>query len=176
MRGPCTTLINVNRRYGYSKSDHSNNKKEHGGKYTFPVKRRQGRTTYHNSELSVNPDIWDSKTDHIKTRAIYSGDKDAFNNSVDDRKRLIISIYKANKDKVITSEILERLIDERLHPDKYKEPSDCFFGLFDLFIEKRSVDLSSLRIRDYNVLKRALTRYERFIREIYDKKFVLDIE
>lgn len=131
---------------------------------------------YHNSELSVNPDIWDSKTDHIKTRAIYSGDKEAFNNSVDDRKRLIISIYKANKDKVITSEILERLIDERLHPDKYKEPSDCFFGLFDLFIEKRSVDLSSLRIRDYNVLKRALTRYERFIREIYDKKFVLDID
>ena len=47
---------------------------------------------YHNSELSVNPDIWDSKTDHIKTRAIYSGDKEAFNNSVDDRKRLIISL------------------------------------------------------------------------------------
>lgn len=33
---------------------------------------------FHNSELRVNIDVWDTKNDCIKVRAIYTGDKNAF--------------------------------------------------------------------------------------------------
>lgn len=113
---------------------------------------------FHNSELRVNIDVWDTKNDCIKARAIYTGDKNAFNKAVNARKQLLLEIYEASKDMQLTSDMLERLVDEQLHPEKYKSTEDGFFPLMEEFLQKRK--LSEVRENNFWVLIRALKRYE----------------
>lgn len=113
---------------------------------------------FHNSELRVNIDVWDTKNDCIKARAIYTGDKNAFNKAVNARKQLLLEIYEASKDMQLTSDMLERLVDEQLHPEKYKSTEDGFFPLMEEFLQKRK--LSEVRENNFRVLIRALKRYE----------------
>ena len=141
---------------------------------------------FHNSELRVNVDVWDAKNDCIKARAIYTGDKNAFNKAVNARKQLLLEIYEASKDMQLTSDMLERLVDEQLHPEKYKSIEDGFFPLMEEFLQKRK--LSEVRENNFRVLIRALKRYE-LLRQILDEEerknkrqkgssepFVLDID
>ena len=86
---------------------------------------------FHNSELRVNVDVWDAKNDCIKARAVYAGDRNAFNKAVNARKQLLLEIYEASKDMQLTSDMLERLVDEQLHPEKYKSTEDGFFPLME---------------------------------------------
>lgn len=113
---------------------------------------------FHNSELRVNIDVWDTKNDCIKARAIYTSDKNAFNKAVNTRKQLLLEIYEASKDMQLTSDMLERLVDEQLHPEKYKSTEDGFFPLMEEFLQKRK--LSEVRENNFRVLIRALKRYE----------------
>lgn len=141
---------------------------------------------FHNSELRVNVDVWDAKNDCIKARTIYTGDKNAFNKAVNARKQLLLEIYEASKDMQLTSDMLERLVDEQLHPEKYKSTEDGFFPLMEEFLQKRK--LSEVRENNFRVLIRALKRYE-LLRQIVDDEerknkrqkgssepFVLDID
>lgn len=113
---------------------------------------------FHNSELRVNVDVWDTKNDCIKARTIYAGDKNAFNKAVNVRKQLLLETYEANKEMQLTSDMLERLVDEKLHPEKYKSTEDGFFPLMEEFLQKRK--LSEVRDNNFRVLIRALKRYE----------------
>ena len=122
---------------------------------------------FHNSELRVNVDVWDAKNDCIKARAIYTGDKNAFNKAVNARKQLLLEIYEASKDMQLTSDMLERLVDEQLHPEKYKSTEDGFFPLMEEFLQKRK--LSEVRENNFRVLIRALKRYE-LLRQIVDEE------
>lgn len=122
---------------------------------------------FHNSELRVNVDVWDTKNDCIKARAIYTGDRNAFNKAVNARKQLLLETYEANKEMQLTSDMLERLVDERLHPEKYKSTEDGFFPLMEEFLQKRK--LSEVRENNFRVLIRALKRYE-LLRQIVDEE------
>lgn len=132
---------------------------------------------FHGSDIKVKPDVWDSKNDCIKARVVFNTEKrNEINRAVIARKQLLSDLYEGNKHKtVLTSEVLERLVDETLYPDKYKKPQDNFFELMELFLTKRR--LSKVRENNYHVLIRALKRYELFY-QIYNNKpkFNLSIE
>lgn len=121
---------------------------------------------FHNSELRINIDVWDTKNDCIKARAIYNGDRNAFNKAVNARKQLLLETYEANKEMQLTSDMLERLVDEKLHPEKYKSTEDGFFPLMEEFLLKRK--LSEVRDNNFRVLIRALKRYE-LLRQMVDE-------
>ncbi len=138
-----------------------------------------GRSTqlFHCSEIKVNPNLWDSKNDCIKARAVIdTEEKNRINRSVIARKQLLLDVYELNRSQMeLTSEMLEHLVDEALHPEKYQKPKDNFFDLMNLYLEKRR--LSETREKKFLVLVRALKRYELFY-QIYNNKpeFKLSIE
>jgi integrase len=81
---------------------------------------------FHKSELTINPDVWDEKKEAIKAKILYhETDRINFNNSVNERKDLILRLYsaEANKD-TLTSDWLDAAIDKSLHPEKYKLHKD----------------------------------------------------
>lgn len=131
---------------------------------------------FHNSEIKVNVDLWDSKGDCIKKRALCSDNiRFNINKAVADRKNLILSIYNAHKSDGLTGKHLELLINEVLSPSKDNEDNkDDFFTLTGSFISNNNY--SKNRERGYALLFRLLLRYEMFVQKVFDKNFSLDIQ
>lgn len=132
---------------------------------------------FHSSDIKINVDVWDSKNDCIKARVVFDSEKrNEINRAVIARKQLLSDLYETNKHTTeLTSEILERLVDETLYPDKYKKAQDNLFDLMELFLTKRR--LSKVRENNYHVLIRALKRYELFYQIKNGKpKFTLSVE
>ena len=78
---------------------------------------------FHKSDIMVSPTLWDAKTEKYKAKSIIKLDiRTSFNTSIEERKNLILSIYGSNKE--LTSEKLEILIDQHLHPEKYNISSE----------------------------------------------------
>ena len=123
----------------------------------------RGKQLFHVSELTVNPDCWDNTKQTIRAKTIYSTEKrNEINIGVAARKNLILEIYEKATDKdSLTSEWLETEIDKCLRPEKYVIKS-AFFDDFNEFLIKRR--FSDWRIKSYNVVIRALKRYELFVR------------
>lgn len=101
---------------------------------TIRFRLRDGRSLqlFHCSEIVVEPDVWDSKTQSIKARVLYDGAKrKRLNTAILRRKELITQIYDAVLDKkAFTSELLELEIDKALNPEKY----DIVKGLATVFM------------------------------------------
>lgn len=132
---------------------------------------------FHSSDIKVKIDIWDSKNDCIKARTVFDAEKRIkINRSIMLRKQLLSDLYEANKNKQqLTSEILERLVDEQLYPEKYKKPQENIFNLMELYPTKRK--FSTERANHFRVLIRALKRYELFYQVYHNKpNFSLSID
>ena len=73
---------------------------------------------FHKSEFMVLPTLWDAKNEQYKAKSLIKlEERTLFNASISERKKLILSLYGG--DKSLTSDKLEKLIDEHLHPEKY---------------------------------------------------------
>ncbi len=126
---------------------------------------------FHKSEIEVKRDLFDEKKQEIKATVIFpKAERTTFNNSVADRKKLIREIYDNSQG--LTSELLELLIDQTLHPERYlsvdvEEKEKTYFDIFDEFLKHHKV--SEGRRAHFRVLKRALQRYELY------RKIKLDI-
>jgi integrase len=128
---------------------------------------RDGRKVqlFHKSEIEVNPELWDDNKQAIKAKVIYPTlERKIFNDAVNERKKLIDDIYSKQPVKgELTSDWLEEEIDKAINPGKYITEEtvsqvETFFDLFDEFLSKRK--LSTVRINNFKVIKRALQRYE----------------
>lgn len=125
---------------------------------------RDGRKLqlFHKSKLEVNPAHWDASKQEIKAKVLFDTVKRAeFNQSVANIKRLILEIYSETKDQAtLTSEILDVEIDKKINPDKYglNEKKESFIETFTRFINDRKI--SDVRKRNFQVINRALQRYE----------------
>lgn len=132
---------------------------------------------FHASDISLNVDIWDSKNECVKVRALVNEDKrNSINRAIIARKQLLSDLYEANKNNAepLTSEQLDVLVDEVLHPEKYKKESDSFFDIFDEYLERHK--LSDVREKNFYVLVRALKRYELFYQSYHNQpNYQLDI-
>lgn len=133
-----------------------------------------GRETqlFHKSELTVLPSQWDDKKESYKPRCVTNTEKQIkLNISITERKNLILSIYNTTSN--LTSEKLELLIDEHLHPEKYQKQNDDIFSTMELYLQKRK--LSEAREKNFRVLMRALKRYELFLSHNKNIDFRLEL-
>ena len=110
----------------------------------------------------VSPTLWDAKTEKYKAKSIIKLDiRTSFNTSIEERKNLILSIYGSNKE--LTSEKLEILIDQHLHPEKYnissEEESMC--SMFQRYVDGwlNAGVIGPGRKKHYDVVIRELTRF-----------------
>jgi len=112
----------------------------------------------------VDPNVWDEKKECIKVRALYkSTDRALFNKTVSDRKLLMIDLYDScpNKDQ-LTSEKLDQMINDYLHPDAVvEEPVDVsFFSQYKKYLEVKNY--SDTDIKNFGTMERMLKRFEMY--------------
>ncbi len=133
------------------------------------------------SELTINPNHWSPEKQGYKDRvALISDDeKIRLRNDIQNIVSLIIQSYTEDVD----AEWLSETIDKYHHPDKYKtqeqieaETKPTFEQLLDEFLLKHK--LSEVRKKNFRVVKRALLRYELYVRATKrgQKSFILDID
>jgi hypothetical protein len=139
----------------------------------FRLKDGRNIDLHYKSELKVNPDLWDIKTQQYKTRPLIEPkERASFNKSITDRKIKILEIYDSEVNKEgLTSSWLEKEIDRYLHPENYKpvevineEKPKTFFDVFEEYLNDRKHStenkLSEGRMGHFKVVKRILQRYE----------------
>ncbi len=133
------------------------------------------------SELTINPNHWSSEKQGYKDRvALVTDDvKIKLRNDI----QSIVSLVNQNYSEEADAEWLGELIDKYHHPDKYKtqeqveaETKQSFEQLLDEFLLKHK--LSEVRKKNFRVVKRALLRYELYVRATKrgQKSFMLDID
>ena len=141
---------------------------------------------YHKSEILINPDVWNSKKESVKSKILYhENDRIALNSSVNERKDLMLRLYNAEPNKeALTSEWFEDVIDKALHPEKYTTPKDLntLFKYIANFIEEapKRKDKVTGRPLTYNNIQqyRATEKHlKNFAQSIRKKDFYfLDID
>ena len=148
-------------------------KKEKEANIRFRISDGRKVQLFHKSELTVLPTLWDNKREQYKSKSIIRTDERIrLNTEISERKKLLLSIYSSYPN--VNSEELERLVDEKLHPDKYQIQKGDLFSIMKLYLQKKK--LSEARDKNFHVLIRALQRYELFITMYEKKKFNLDID
>lgn len=146
----------------------------------FRLSDGRDRQFFHKSEKTIEPYLWDSKNEQIRTKIQYDEDKRlAFNNFITDRKRLILEIYNDTKIRNrLQSKWIDVEIDKILHPDKHttedvKVKPLSYFELYDTFLEERG---GTERMKQhYKAIKRMLMRFELFTR-IKHPNFTLTLD
>ena len=133
------------------------------------------------SELTINPNHWSTEKQGYKDRvALVSDDeKIKLRNDIQNIVTMITHSYTEDADAGWLSEI----IDQYHYPDKYKtqeeielETKRSFEQLLDEFLLKHK--LSEVRKKNFRVVKRALLRYELYVKATKrgQKSFILDID
>ncbi|MDH6313910.1 integrase [Parabacteroides sp. PFB2-10] len=133
------------------------------------------------SELTINPNHWSPEKQGYKDRVALINDevKMKLRNDI----QSIISLITQNYTEDADAEWLSEMIDRYHHPDKYKTQEEVeaetkltFGQLMDDFLLKHK--LSEVRRKNFRVVKRALLRYELYVRATKrgQKSFVLDID
>lgn len=130
---------------------------------------------YHKSEIKVNADLWDDKSECIKKRALCRNSvRLRIDKEVAERKNLLLSLYEENKDRRLTSEDFECLVREYFDPSTKRVDKDSFFNGVEEFLKERKDQGKYLGV--HRVLFRLLSRYEMFIQKTQDKDFHLTFE
>jgi len=154
----------------------TSNKKESNIRFRYSDGREV--QLFHKSEILINPAVFDEKKECIKAKVVFdSGKRKQIDKSISDRKELIKKLCIGITDKnTLTSEWLEYSIDKELHPEKYNtEPKrQSFFDSFDEFLKVKK--LSDWRNRAFDVVIRAMRRYEMYTQLTTDKSFVLSFD
>lgn len=123
---------------------------------------------YHKSDIIVDIAKWDVAREKIKARALMSDkERTEINKSISERKSILNEVYNMHKDEDLDNETFERLIDERLHPNKYKNRDKGFFEVFDEYMNKH--EKAETTRKNFMVLYRCLQRFE-VIYAIEEKK------
>ncbi|MBS7121601.1 MAG: integrase catalytic domain-containing protein [Dysgonomonas sp.] len=133
------------------------------------------------SELVVNPNHWSQEKQGYKDRVALISDDEKMKLKNDIQN--IVSVITQNYSEDANAEWLSEQIDKYHHPDKYKtqeqiesETKLTFEQLLEEFLLKHK--LSEVRKKNFRVIKRALLRYELYVRAIKrgQKSFILDVD
>jgi integrase len=133
------------------------------------------------SELVINPNHWSQEKQGYKDRVALISDDEKMKLRNDIQN--IISAITQNYSEDANAEWLSEQIDKYHHPDKYKtqeqiesETKLTFEQLLEEFLLKHK--LSEVRKKNFRVIKRALLRYELYVRDTKrgQKSFILDID
>ena len=133
------------------------------------------------SELVINPNHWSQEKQGYKDRVALISDDEKMKLKNDIQN--IVSVITQNYSEDANAEWLSEQIDKYHHPDKYKtqeqieaETKLTFEQLLEEFLLKHK--LSEVRRKNFRVIKRALLRYELYVRATKrgQKSFILDID
>lgn len=133
------------------------------------------------SELVINPNHWSQEKQGYKDRVALISDDEKIKLKNDIQN--IVSVITQNYSEDANAEWLSEQIDKYHHPDKYKtqeqiesETKLTFEQLLEEFLLKHK--LSEVRKKNFRVIKRALLRYELYVRATKrgQKSFILDID
>lgn len=139
---------------------------------------RDGRDVqlFHVSDIIVDPKLWDSKEQQIKSRVVCPIDvRRNLTNSISGRKDILLNLYSQySEHEKVTSEWLDLAVDKYLHPEKYHVQviHQSIHEYFDEFVSKHNV--CQARKNGFKVLGRMLRRFELFKR--LDSDFRLSFE
>ncbi len=133
----------------------------------FRVRTGRALQLFHKSDIEVPAAAWDGVRQEIKAKVVFDTvERGRINREVVERKNLLLEIFEGfSGDVPPTSEWLEEQVDRRLNPEKYApeaEPPQTFFEAFEEFLGRRNY--SDWRIRGFQVVIRALQRYELYKR------------
>ncbi len=150
---------------------------------TIYIRLRNGRQldSVAPTQLSINPNLWDDKAECVKTKAVCNEDlRTSINEEIRKLKTYVEKSFHTEKDSV-DKEWLKLTLDKYYHPEKYFTPEEIvikptFGELFDSFLGKHP--LSEVRKKNFRVIKRAILRYELYVRTTKrgQKDFVLDVD
>ena len=155
-------------------------------KATIYLRLRDGRKldSIAPTKLAINPNLWDDKAEQVKSKVVCSDEiRNEINEGVRNLKTYIEKEYQSAKEEDVSKEWLKLTLDKFYYPDKYKtqeeveaETKPTFEELLDEFLLKHK--LSEVRKKNFRVVKRALLRYELFVRATKrgQKSFILDID
>lgn len=148
-------------------------KKDKEANIRFRLSDGRNVQLFHKSELMVLPTLWDEKREQYKAKSVIkTEERIRLNTAIAERKKLLLSLYNGTPS--ITSDQLEQLIDEHLHPEKYQKQRDDFFFIMEAYLQKKK--LSEVREKNFRVLIRALQRYELFVSAYERKEFKLELD
>ncbi len=152
-------------------------------KATIYVRLRDGRRldSVAPTNLSINPNLWDEKAEQVKSKVVCPDEiRTYYNEEVRKLKTYLEKEYQAEKEE-ISKEWLKTALDKYYNPQKYDIPEEVIVKptieqLCDDFLLKHK--LSDVRKKNFRVIKRAMMRYELFVRTTKrgQKSFVLDID
>ena len=150
---------------------------------TIYVRFRNGRQldSVAPTQLAINPNLWDDKDECVKTKAVCNEEmRTHINEEIRQLKTYIEKVYQQEKE-AIDKEWLKTTLDKFYHPEKYFLPEEVVIKptigeLFDEFLNKHP--LSEVRKKNFRVVKRALLRYELYVRATKrgQKGFILDVD
>lgn len=132
---------------------------------------------FHKSEINIDPNHWDKKTQSYKSGVTNTTvDKSSFNLKIAERKKLITTIYEITPNKEeLTTEKFNLLIDQALRPEKYLDITrETIFEAFDRFLKHKKI--SKNRRDSYKITKKILKRYELFVAIQKGKPFILKFD
>jgi integrase len=151
---------------------------------TIYVRIRDGRKfdSIAPSQLTINPNLWDTKTEGVKSKVICSQDERVIiNEGVRALKTFIEKEYRDANTDAIEKDWLKQALYKYYHPEKYKaedleKEKPSFFELFDEFLLKHR--LSDIRKKNFKVIRRRLERFELFVHMTKrgQKDFQLDVD
>lgn len=132
--------------------------------------------------VMVNPNYWDNKSQSLKSRILLDDDYRASITSKVNELRLAISkaYYEDIQNGELNKDWLRRTV-ELFHKNKKGTPTTStnqhapnFSKVFDSFLSSR--DICAARRKQYEVVKRAMLRYELFMRESTKKGYRLNLK
>ena len=134
------------------------------------------------THLTINPNLWDDKAEQVKSKVICDDAmRTRYNNEARRLKTYIERAYQNRPEETVSKGWLKEALDQYYNPQKYNLEQESAIkptlsALFDEFLEKHR--LSEVRKKNYRVIKRALQRYELYIRatQMGKEDFTLDVD
>lgn len=124
------------------------------------------------TKILVNPNLWDSKNQQIKSRMVCDEEmRQMVDTEVTAIRRFFEDAYQHDRDN-IDKNWPKLILDKYYNPLKYKqetvEEKKTLLSLYDYYLEMHP--LSDIRIRNNRVVMRVLQRYELFVRLTHPRK------
>ena len=137
----------------------------------------RNKQLFYKSEIVVKPEVWDQAKECIKAKILYDPHERAkFNIAISTRKSLLLDVYESCEDKkALTSAEFVKLIDMRLHPEKYVKDEGTlkdFFYWFERFLQVKNY--SPTDVKNYHTMMRMLRRFELFQKVKANNNYKLD--
>lgn len=124
--------------------------------------------------LYINPNFWDQKKGQAKTLNVPESIWIPLNKTIRGLQDHLETNFKSIDTSRFNKKWLDKTIYQYFHPQNGEKKEDGFFDIFDYFLKVH--EISDVRRKNYEVLKRSLQRFELFKRMGKNKSYNLRLK